>query len=163
MSGDIGRPPVKEEHNESPRYRLYERRAARRYGISLDLEYAALFRHTAIVGRGLTKDLSSRAVLFDAEADLPTRARIEISVAWPRLDEAGRPLRLTLLGRLHRRTARGYIAMVERYSLCAAEDVGRALRLWKLKPPLPAPGKRQRRSAGSATVGSEGEPPSTVN
>lgn len=157
--GDSGRPPVKEDHNESPRYRLYERRAVRRYGISMDLEYAVLFRHTAIVGRGYTTDLSSKAVLFNAEADLPAHARIEMSLAWPRSDDAGRPLRLTLLGKLYRRTARGYVAIVDRYSLCPAEDVGRALRLWKVKSSLAPAGKRQRKPARTASGGVEAKSP----
>ena len=61
-----------------------ERRAAKRYPITLDLQWSLLSRKgTVDIGVGHTIDLSSTGVRFEADRPLPVRKRVALSIKWP--------------------------------------------------------------------------------
>jgi len=74
-----------------------ERRAARRFPVALQLQYRA-FRNAELLheGSGRTVNMSSGGILLCADVHLEPGMRLEISVAWPVLDE--RKTHLQLLG-----------------------------------------------------------------
>ena len=61
-----------------------DRRSHRRYSVSVDAEYRLASRgRPAQIGRGRTVNLSSGGMLFEAEDQLPTNTRIELTIPWP--------------------------------------------------------------------------------
>ena len=61
-----------------------ERRSHRRYLVSTNLLYRlAASDPSARYGRGTSVDISSGGLLFEAEEQLPTNTRIELTIQWP--------------------------------------------------------------------------------
>ena len=76
-------------HTASPVQPLAERRANRRYPVSVALEYRiVLADRTVTFGVGTVVNMSSRGVLFQTADVLPCSGPIELWIAWPtKLDD----------------------------------------------------------------------------
>jgi hypothetical protein len=72
-----------------------ERRKRTRQPMQRELRYRVL-GHRARTGCGMTVNISSHSLAFQADGPLPVGAAIEVSVSWPA--EAGSALRLTATG-----------------------------------------------------------------
>jgi hypothetical protein len=80
-----------------------DRRADRRYEISLELRWKLIRRKQIIdTGSGRTVNLSSSGILFESPRPLPPGAHIELSIAWPALLQNVTPLQLIACGRIVR-------------------------------------------------------------
>jgi len=80
-----------------------DRRADRRYEISLELRWKVIRRRQTIdTGSGRTIDLSSGGILFEASRPLPAGRNVELSIAWPALLQNVTPLQLIAYGRIVR-------------------------------------------------------------
>lgn len=76
-----------------------DRRASRRYEMSLSLRWKLIWREKVIeTGTGATIDLSSSGISFRAEKALPLKSRVELSIAWPMFLENFPPLQLIVSG-----------------------------------------------------------------
>ena len=80
-----------------------DRRADRRYEISLELRWKVVRRKQVIdTGSGRTVDLSSGGIMFESSRPLPCGANIELSITWPALLQNVTPLQLIAYGRIVR-------------------------------------------------------------
>src|ERR1017187_5024315 len=80
-----------------------ERRGDRRYGIQLDIRWQLLHRRRVLdSGIGRTRDLPSRAILFEVGRLLPARAPLESATSWTALLPGVSPLKLVAAGRVVR-------------------------------------------------------------
>jgi hypothetical protein len=93
-----------------------ERRSKRRFVMEREIRYRVLDQDKIIaVGTGKTFNLSSSGVAFACEHEVPVKAFIELSIAWPALLENRCPLQLIGFGRILR-TGEGRIAAtIEQY------------------------------------------------
>lgn len=80
-----------------------DRRRDRRYPVRLELSWKLIRRGQVLnAGVGVTLDISSGGILFDANRSLSLGADIELAVAWPvRLHDVT-PLQLVVQGRVKR-------------------------------------------------------------
>jgi PilZ domain len=80
-----------------------DRRADRRYEISLELRWKIVRRKQVVdSGSGRTVDLSSSGILFESGRPLAPGANIELSIVWPALLQNVTPLQLIVNGRIVR-------------------------------------------------------------
>jgi hypothetical protein len=100
-----------------------ERRSARRYPLKLDLTYSISETRAMQTVAGATSDLSSRSILFTAEALPPVGSMIEAQIAWPVQIGGEHPLRLVVFGPVLKRDTRGAVMLIKRYGF-ASEGAG---------------------------------------
>ena len=82
-----------------------ERRTDRRYQIPLDLRWKLIRRRKVLHnGDGITVDLSSGGILFDARRSLPVGLDVELSISWPVLLNDVAAMQLVVSGRIVRST-----------------------------------------------------------
>ena len=88
-----------------------DRRSRRRYPVALAIRWRLLLgRHVLESGKGITVNLSSHGMLFEADREIRPGAGIEASIAWPvRLSDVAR-LQLVIAGEVVR-TASGRVAV----------------------------------------------------
>lgn len=80
-----------------------DRRYDRRYDLALDLRWKLVRRRKVLdAGTGMTVDLSSGGILFDAGRQLPVGLNVELSIAWPALLHNVAPMQLVVSGRIIR-------------------------------------------------------------
>jgi PilZ domain len=80
-----------------------DRRADRRYEISLELRWKLIRRRQTLdTGSGRTVDISSGGILFEANRPLPVGRNVELSINWPALLRNVTPLQLIAYGRIVR-------------------------------------------------------------
>jgi hypothetical protein len=80
-----------------------ERRADRRYGICLDVQWRLVHRRRVVdSGSGWTRDLSSHGILFETGRLLTAGKHMELSISWPVLLNDTAPLKLVAAGRVVR-------------------------------------------------------------
>jgi hypothetical protein len=93
-----------------------DRRIARRYPLSLSLEYYLVRRHKVLEsGRGRTLNISTGGILIETPRGLPLAASIELHISWP-ASLAGEPgLELGLTGRTVRAEGNQTAISVGRY------------------------------------------------
>ena len=93
-----------------------ERRAHRRYPISVDLEYSFGSEGRLQVGRGRTINLSNGGVLFEAETPVPVNTTVELSISWPILTGTQANLELHATGAVVRVTPRHVAVKFKRFT-----------------------------------------------
>jgi hypothetical protein len=80
-----------------------DRRAARRYGISLHLKWKLIRRRRVLdSGEGQTLDISSSGMMLEIGKPLPVGFQVELSIAWPVLLHDASPLQLSVRGHIAR-------------------------------------------------------------
>jgi len=80
-----------------------DRRANRRYEISLELRWKVVWRRQIVdTGSGRTLDLSSGGVMFESTRPLPSVGKIELSITWPARLQNVTQLQLIVCGRMVR-------------------------------------------------------------
>jgi hypothetical protein len=80
-----------------------DRRYDRRYGIALELRWKLVRRRKVLdAGTGITVDLSSGGLLFDAGRQMPVGLNVELSISWPALLHNVAPMQLAVSGRIVR-------------------------------------------------------------
>ena len=85
-----------------------DRRSHHRYPIVLEAEYKVLKQHQVVErGCGFTLNISSTAVLFEANDTLRSTGEIELTLHWPFLLDGVCPLRLVIQGRVVRNHGHG--------------------------------------------------------
>lgn len=83
--------------------RTRDRRTGRRYEVSLKLRWKVSRRKRLLeAGTGITVDLSSSGVLFEADRTLPIDGFVELSISWPVLLNNSLPMLLIVSGRIVR-------------------------------------------------------------
>jgi hypothetical protein len=88
-----------------------DRRNDRRYDICLEVQWKLMHRRRVVDrGSGVTRDLSSHGILFEASRRLPTGHVLELSIAWPALLHGTTPMKLVALGRIVR--SDGYLVAI---------------------------------------------------
>ena len=79
------------------------RRAARRYDISLHLKWKLVRRRKILdSGEGRTLDISSSGMLLETGKSLPVGSQVELSISWPVLLHDSSPLQLSVRGQIAR-------------------------------------------------------------
>jgi len=92
------RPPRTEARTGAPKH-ARERRSSTRFPLALDLRYTiAGLRGQEAAGLGRTIDLGSSGLSFTADRPLSIGQRLELSIHWPVLLNAGVQLQLILSG-----------------------------------------------------------------
>lgn len=80
-----------------------DRRRDKRYDLELDLRWKLIRRRRLIeAGAGVTMDLSSGGILFDAGRQLPAGLNVELAISWPVMLHNLAPLQLIVSGRIVR-------------------------------------------------------------
>jgi hypothetical protein len=80
-----------------------DRRYDRRYEIVLDVRWKLVRRRKVLdSGTGVTVDISSGGILFEAGRQLPVGLNVEMSIAWPALLHNVAPMQLVVVGRIVR-------------------------------------------------------------
>ena len=80
-----------------------ERRQDRRYRLHLELKWKLIRRRRVLeTGTGITVDVSSGGLLFDAGRHLPEGLNVELSIAWPVLLQNVAPMQLVASGKIVR-------------------------------------------------------------
>jgi hypothetical protein len=80
-----------------------DRRYDRRYGLALQLRWKLVRRRKVLdTGTGVTVDLSSGGILFDAGRQLPVGLNVDLSISWPALLHNVAPMQLAVSGRVVR-------------------------------------------------------------
>ena len=91
-----------------------ERRSDRRYNVTLKLYWKLIRRKRVLeTGAGITLDLSSGGILFEAGRSLPNGGSVELYISWPVMLHNVEPLQLLVTGRIVR-TA-GTLAAIRMY------------------------------------------------
>ena len=84
-----------------------DRREDRRYQLRLELKWKLIRRRRVLdTGTGITIDVSSGGMLFDAGRHLPEGLNVELSVAWPVLLQNVAPMQLVASGKIVRSNGR---------------------------------------------------------
>lgn len=108
----------------SPDGPVIERRAARRYNMALPLRYILQTAAGQVyIGKGVTRNISSRGLLFRPEEGVIPAGFMHIAVAWPVLC-SGKSMELCLAGEAVRADEAGIAVQALRHELTAA-DCGR--------------------------------------
>jgi PilZ domain len=98
-----------------------DRRASRRYEISLKLRWKVLRRKRLLeTGTGTTLDFSSAGILFQTDTKLPLDGTLELSIAWPILLHDALPMQLTVAGRIVRVSGRDVAIAITQYEFRTA-------------------------------------------
>ena len=122
-----------------------ERRAARRYNISLQLKWKLVRRRKILdSGEGRTLDISSGGMVFETGKSLPIGFQVELSISWPVLLHDASPLQLSVRGQIARsedgrtaiRVARHEFRTVATASQGRTSVSGSALRIPSAYSPL---------------------------
>ena len=92
-----------------------DRRANRRYDVTLDVRWTMIYRQVLYSGSGLTRNMSSGGILFETDDPPAVGRRIEMSIAWPALLDEAISLRLIIEGRVLRASGQLVAVGVERY------------------------------------------------
>jgi hypothetical protein len=95
-----------------------DRRLARRYPISCELQYRMLGREPREIGHGKTVNISSSGMLFLTDRLLAPRRKVEVLVQWPVKLNGQVGLNLVVLGEVVRVGSEGAIQAairIERY------------------------------------------------
>ena len=93
-----------------------ERRLHRRYPISLKVQYKLLKRQRVLrTGDGISSNISSGGIAFEADTLLPSGSLIEVSVNWPLALDHSCPLQLKILGHVVRSGAKESAVKTDRY------------------------------------------------
>jgi hypothetical protein len=101
------------------RLAIGDRRLARRYPITAELEYRIVGREgLAYSGAGQTINLSTGGILFQSEQALTPGMRIELTIAWPaRLNDAV-DLNLCVCGRVARTDGKSHVVRIREHEFC---------------------------------------------
>jgi len=95
-----------------------ERRSAWRYQLKLALNYRIRDKGASQqIGHGETCDISSQSLRFTADAPLPAKSLIELSIDWPARRDEVAPLRLTVIGTILRCVTTDVVVLISRYGL----------------------------------------------
>jgi hypothetical protein len=108
---------------ENNGYILDERRGSCRFELKLSVKYRAAWPDCALhVGYGQTRDISSNAVRFSCDTQLPVGSMVELLIDWPWVrDDAA--VQLKLFGRVLRCEPRCAVVHIARYSLGPSHDI----------------------------------------
>ncbi len=108
------------------RPRAWERRRARRYPLRIGLHFRGSDDAGQFGGRGETCNISSRAVLFTADAPPCAGTTLELAILWPvRLGDA-LPLRLIATGPILRSDSRGTVMLIKNFHFARAVELENA-------------------------------------
>jgi hypothetical protein len=88
-----------------------ELRRHRRFPITANAECLLDGRRSEVV----TTDISSAGILVQSADILPTSARVELRIDWPSRLDGRCPLRLVVVGKVFRTTARGTVISIALY------------------------------------------------
>lgn len=99
-----------------------ERRAARRFPITLEVRYWIFDKKEAFSGRGETLNISSSGILFTTEQHTLHGKYLELSVTWPALLNKRTPLQLILKGELVRSEAGRAAIQIRKYEFRTARQ-----------------------------------------
>jgi hypothetical protein len=98
-----------------------DQRLHQRYPITLKVEYKLLNRgRVERLGSGLTMNISSGGIFFEADDPLPTRGRVELAMEWPFLLEGVCALKLVMRGRIVRSDTNGIAVQIARHEFRTA-------------------------------------------
>jgi hypothetical protein len=96
-----------------------DRRLARRYPISAELEYRIMGRDgLAYCGVGRTINLSTGGILFQSEQTLTPGMRIELTIAWPARLNDSIDLNLCVSGRVARTDGKLHVVRIREHEFC---------------------------------------------
>jgi hypothetical protein len=85
-----------------------DQRSSRRYPIALEIEYKLLRKgRVERLGLGMTLNVSSSGVLFEAKESIPPGSSVELLMQWPFLLEGVCPLKLVIQGSVVRSDGKG--------------------------------------------------------
>jgi hypothetical protein len=99
----VSSPSVPIQAATPPKARAAERRANRRYPITLQLQYKLIRKgRVQRLGLGRTINISSHGVLFETDDAVPTSGQMELAMNWPFLLQGSRALKLIMRGRILR-------------------------------------------------------------
>lgn len=108
----------------SPGVFVIERRAARRFNLALPLRYILQTAAGHVyIGKGVTRNISSRGLLFRPEEGVILVGFMHIAIAWP-VPCGDKPMELCLAGEAVRADEAGIAVQALRHELTAA-DCGR--------------------------------------
>jgi hypothetical protein len=111
------------ERSRMPVRSARERRRAVRYELKLTLDYFAFAEGNPVrKGRGLTSEISHRAVRFTCDTLLPVGTSVQLFIEWPSAQD--RPLLLRTVGYVLRSHSREVVALISRHALGPATKVG---------------------------------------
>jgi len=94
-----------------------ERRSKARFPLRLGVRYRSLSGNPLVVGEGKTLNMSSCGLLIapDAEAQLRTGARLQLTVDWPLRLHGTTPLQLIVSCRVTRSLPEEFAVRLEQY------------------------------------------------
>jgi hypothetical protein len=102
---------VRLSRDESP-----ERRATKRFPMTLEVRYVVLGRSAPVEpGSGRTIDLSSSGLSFTADRPLPIGQQLDVSIDWPVLLGGGVQLQLIMSGTVVRSNGSATALQIERH------------------------------------------------
>ncbi len=110
---------------------MTERRAARRYDLSLPVIIRVLIDHETTSRNGRTRDISTRGVYFTIDKDLATGAELDITLTLPAEITRGTEVFVRAQGKVVRVEKKpedgaehiGVAAVIERYDIIRGESV----------------------------------------
>ena len=77
-----------------------ERRSKRRFPLDSEISFQSAYEPGSHKGNGRLVDMSSKAVAFTAERNLPAGAYVQIVIPWPACLDDRIPIKVTVLGRV---------------------------------------------------------------
>jgi len=96
---------------------FFERRSKARFPLRLGVRYRSLSGNPLLVGEGKTLNMSSCGLLIapDADAQLSTGARLQLTVDWPLRLHGTTPLQLIVSCRVTRSLPEEFAVRLEQY------------------------------------------------
>jgi hypothetical protein len=96
-----------------------ERRSDRRYNVTLKLYWKLIRRKRVLeTGAGITLDLSSGGILFEAGRALPSGGKVELYISWPVRLHNAEPLQLVATGRIVRAAGTQAAIRMDQHQFC---------------------------------------------
>jgi len=92
-----------------------ERRSKVRYPLELAARYQSIDETQTSAGVGRTLNLSSSGLLLESDDEVPTGARLKVTIEWPPLLNGTTPLQLVTLGRVVRQGNSNFAVAFEHY------------------------------------------------
>jgi PilZ domain-containing protein len=92
-----------------------ERRSKLRYPLDLAVRYQSIGPSRALAGVGRTLNLSSSGLLLESCDEVPTGARLRVTIEWPSLLNGTTPLQLVTVGRVVRQDNCNFAVVFEHY------------------------------------------------